>query len=215
MSAPDERDGTAPPPKDPDPSRARPAETDPARLLPEQAAPSSEFRVPGDRETDPAKLLPAHAAAAAETHEHKYPPHHPALRARYPARWIAGLLALTAVYAGGMALHEQEQQRARGEARARRLTGGEPGRGPALMRTYGCAQCHTIPGVPGANGLVGPPLAGVAGRVYLAGVVTNTPDNMVRWIMDPKAIDAKTAMPNTGVTEEQARHIAAYLYTLR
>lgn len=100
-------------------------------------------------------------------------------------------------------------------ARAMALTGGDPERGRVLLRTYGCASCHTIPGVAGATGLVGPPLAGVAARSYIAGVLTNTPTNMIRWIRDPKGVDSLTAMPNTGVTAADARRIAAYLYTLR
>jgi cytochrome c len=95
------------------------------------------------------------------------------------------------------------------------ITGGDPSRGPDLLRKYGCQSCHTIPGVVGANGLVGPPLAGIASRSYIAGVLPNAPDNMLRWIRDPKDVDAKTAMPNTGVTPSDARHIAAYLYTLK
>jgi cytochrome c len=95
------------------------------------------------------------------------------------------------------------------------ITGGDPSRGPDLLRKYGCQSCHTIPGVVGANGLVGPPLAGIASRSYIAGVLPNAPDNMLRWIRDPKGVDAKTAMPNTGVTPSDARHIAAYLYTLK
>jgi cytochrome c2 len=104
------------------------------------------------------------------------------------------------------------------EANAREaaaMTGGDPSRGPDLLRKYGCQTCHTIPGVVGANGLVGPPLAGIASRAYIAGVLPNAPDNMLRWIRDPKGVDAKTAMPNTGVTPSDARHIAAYLYPLR
>ena len=102
------------------------------------------------------------------------------------------------------------------EAReAAAMTGGDPARGPAIMRKYGCQTCHTIPGVVGADGLVGPPLAGIANRSYIAGVLPNAPDNMLRWIRDPKAVDPLTAMPNTGVTPSDARHIAAYLYTLR
>jgi cytochrome c1 len=62
---------------------------------------------------------------------------------------------------------------------------------------------------------VGPPLAGIASRAYIAGVLTNTPENMERWIQDPRAVDSLTAMPNAGVTETDARHITAYLYTLR
>ena len=95
------------------------------------------------------------------------------------------------------------------------MTGGDVARGRAAIRTYGCGSCHTIPGVSGANGLVGPPLAGIGKRVYVAGVLQNTPQNLVRWVSDPKAVDEKTAMPNLGVTERDARDIAAYLYTLK
>jgi cytochrome c1 len=102
---------------------------------------------------------------------------------------------------------------ARREAAA--LTGGDPTYGPALMRKYGCQACHTIPGVDGANGLVGPPLAGIAARSYIGGVLPNTPANMMRWIQNPKGVDSLTAMPNTGVTDSDVRHIAAYLYTLK
>ena len=95
------------------------------------------------------------------------------------------------------------------------LTGGDPARGPLLMRKYGCQTCHTIPGVDGADALVGPPLVHMAARSYIGGVLTNSPENMIRWIRDPKAVDSLTAMPNVGVTASDARHIAAYLYTLR
>lgn len=94
------------------------------------------------------------------------------------------------------------------------LTGGDPRAGREKARDYGCGTCHTIPGVPGADALVGPPLAGIAGRMFIAGVLTNTPQHMVSWIVDPPAVDSATAMPKLGVTEEDARDIAAYLYTL-
>ena len=67
----------------------------------------------------------------------------------------------------------------------------------------------------GANGQVGPSLAGIASRSYIAGVLPNAPDNMLRWILDPRAVDSLSAMPNVGVAPSDARHIAAYLYTLR
>jgi len=72
-----------------------------------------------------------------------------------------------------------------------------------------------VPGVREARGLVGPPLTNIASRVYLAGRVANTPANMQLWIQRPHAIDDKTAMPETGVTDSDARDLAAYLYTLR
>jgi cytochrome c1 len=62
---------------------------------------------------------------------------------------------------------------------------------------------------------VGPPLAGIAGRTLIAGKLANTPDNMVRWLRHTKEVDPMTAMPELGVTEQDARDIAAYLATLR
>jgi len=95
------------------------------------------------------------------------------------------------------------------------MTGGDPNRGSEALTSYGCDTCHTIPGIRSARGLVGPPLTSVGSRVYLAGRVPNTPDNITRWIQHPHEIDDKTAMPETGVTDQDARDIAAYLYTLR
>jgi cytochrome c1 len=95
------------------------------------------------------------------------------------------------------------------------MTGGDPLRGRENIRGYGCTSCHTIPGIPEAEAQVGPPLTSIASRSYIAGVVTNTPENMVRWIRDPRAVDSLTVMPNLGVTDSDARDIAAYLYTLK
>jgi cytochrome c1 len=72
-----------------------------------------------------------------------------------------------------------------------------------------------IPGIPGASGQVGPPLAGIGGRSYIAGVLVNTPEDMIRWIVNPRAVDSLTAMPALGVTAAEARDIAAYLYRSR
>ena len=95
------------------------------------------------------------------------------------------------------------------------IGGGRADRGQIAIRRYGCGSCHTIPGISGANGLVGPPLGGIASRVYVGGVVTNTPDHMIRWLEDPRSISPKTAMPNLGVTHGDAANIASYLYTLK
>jgi cytochrome c2 len=98
---------------------------------------------------------------------------------------------------------------------ARALTGGEPSRGIAAIGRYGCGSCHEIPGIRRATGTVGPPLAGVARRTYLAGHVSNTPQDMVRWIQHPQQLEHGTAMPEMHVSDADARDIAAYLYTLR
>jgi cytochrome c2 len=103
-----------------------------------------------------------------------------------------------------------------GEADARALThGGDAARGKELIRSYGCGSCHTIPRVTGAEASVGPSLQGIATRAYIAGVLPNQPENMIRWIMNPPGVDEKTAMPNLHVTATDARDIAAYLYTLQ
>jgi cytochrome c len=105
----------------------------------------------------------------------------------------------------------------RGEAqrRAAEMTGGDPAQGPQALRRYGCQSCHVIPGVAGAHGLVGPPLDRMGSRTYVAGQLANTPENLMHWIRFPRDVNPRTAMPETGVTVEDARHIAAYLYTLR
>lgn len=95
------------------------------------------------------------------------------------------------------------------------MTGGDPQRGRDAISRYGCDTCHTIPGVRTARARVGPPLTSIAERVYLAGHLPNTPDNMQKWIRQPHQLEPHTAMPDTGVTEADARDIAAYLYTLR
>jgi cytochrome c2 len=99
--------------------------------------------------------------------------------------------------------------------RAAAVTRGNPEAGKALIPRYGCNACHTIPGIRGSHGAAGPALGGIVGRMYIAGVLTNTPDHMVKWIQDPPAIDPKTAMPNLGLTEREARDITAYLYSLK
>ena len=95
------------------------------------------------------------------------------------------------------------------------VPGGSAERGQAVMAAYGCGACHTIPGVAGASASVGPPLAEFAYRQYIAGQLANTPDNLVAWLMNPQTYEPGTVMPDMGVTEDDARDMAAYLATLR
>ncbi|HZS54713.1 MAG TPA: cytochrome C [Bryobacteraceae bacterium] len=104
---------------------------------------------------------------------------------------------------------------AQAEQIAQAATGGSAARGSAAIARYGCGSCHIIPGVSGASGLVGPPLSGIGNRVYIAGVLQNTPANMMRWIENPPGIDEHTVMPKLGVTHRDAIDIAGYLYTLK
>jgi cytochrome c len=100
-------------------------------------------------------------------------------------------------------------------AEPRAALGGDPENGRLLLRQFGCGSCHAIPGVAAAQGKVGPPLEGIASRVYLAGVLPNTPENMARFIMDPQLADPRTTMPDLGVSEAHARDMVAFLATLK
>ncbi len=95
------------------------------------------------------------------------------------------------------------------------MAGGDADRGAALISRFRCGSCHTIPGIRAADGVVGPPLFFFSRRVLIAGELPNTPENLIRWVRDPPSIEPGTAMPALGLDEEQARDVAAYLYTLR
>ena len=92
---------------------------------------------------------------------------------------------------------------------------GNAQHGKELIRSYGCGACHIIPGVRSARGLVGPPLFDFSERTMIAGELPNTPPNLARWLENPKNVEPKTAMPDLGLSPDQAYDIAAYLYTLR
>jgi mono/diheme cytochrome c family protein/cytochrome c551/c552 len=92
---------------------------------------------------------------------------------------------------------------------------GTAARGAIALQQYACTSCHTIPGIVSADARVGPPLAGVATRKYLAGRLPNTPENLARWLREPKQVSATTLMPHLDVADPHARDIAAYLATLR
>jgi cytochrome c2 len=132
--------------------------------------------------------------------------------------WRSGLTAFAAIVvlavlvgAGLYAAYSMTYAQQR-RAAAVAMTGGDPDRAPQIMVRYGCAGCHTIPGILGANGLVGPPLRDVGRRVYVGGILTNTPEHLMGWIANPKQFSPRTAMPITGISPEEARHVAAYLY---
>jgi cytochrome c2 len=92
-------------------------------------------------------------------------------------------------------------------------TGGDPARGEAMFIQYGCGSCHALKNVRTATGSVGPPLDGIALRVIIGGHLSNTPDNMQRWIRDPQHVAPGTAMPDLHVGAADARDITAFLYT--
>ncbi|MCD0499852.1 c-type cytochrome [Achromobacter sp. MY14] len=87
-------------------------------------------------------------------------------------------------------------------------------RGRQWISEYGCLACHAVPSIRGPASSVGPPLGNVGRQAYLTGLLPNTPQNLVRWLMDPPAINARTAMPNVGLSQAEAEDIAAFLLSL-
>jgi cytochrome c2 len=125
------------------------------------------------------------------------------------ARTRHALVALTAILFQ-LPIVGCTQQEARTSARQI----GDASRGASLISYYGCGACHSIPGVSGADALVGPPLDHFSHRIYIAGVLHNSPDNLVLWIRNPQTFVPGNAMPALGIDNRDAHDIAAYLYSI-
>lgn len=126
------------------------------------------------------------------------------MRRRSCAAVLGLLLAGSAVLAG---CGEDEP-----ESTAGLVEGGRPERAPEPMLVHGCGSCHSIPGIDSVEDGVGPDLEGFADRRTIAGRVPNRPEELIRWIQHPQEVAPGTLMPEMGVTEQEARDIAAYLY---
>ncbi|HEY5007023.1 MAG TPA: c-type cytochrome [Caulobacteraceae bacterium] len=119
---------------------------------------------------------------------------------------------LAAAFGGGLLLAGCGQQPG---APAWKDFGGDAARGAVTIDRTACGACHEIPGIANATGLVGPPLKHFARRTVIAGMLPNTPPNLVDWIRYPQSVAPGNAMPNEGLTDAQSRDVAAYLYTLK
>jgi cytochrome c2 len=122
-------------------------------------------------------------------------------------RW---LLALPLVAATALAQAQSERAHP-----AWNVPGGNATRGHDLVTQLGCGGCHTIPGVRNARGNVGPPLTAFGDRRFVAGMLENRPENLIHWLEHPQSVVPGNAMPEMGISQQQARDIAAWLYTLR
>lgn len=96
-----------------------------------------------------------------------------------------------------------------------RIVGADPDRGREVMAAIECGVCHEIPGILGADGIVGPSLEQFGRRKLIAGVVPNEPSVLAQWVRDAPSLAPQTGMPDLPITQDQARDVAAYLYTLR
>jgi cytochrome c2 len=121
-------------------------------------------------------------------------------------------VALVTLFVGGFYADTRYEARDL-KLKAEAMTGGSVDRGEQAVQKYGCGGCHALQGVPGAHGLVGPPLDGIAARAIIAGKLENRPDNLMVWIQHPQKVTPGTAMPELGVTPADSRDMAAFLYT--
>lgn len=121
------------------------------------------------------------------------------------------LRVATAVFAAAIAVAGCRQDPA---PRPPGASVGDPTAGALAIDAYGCGACHSIPGIEDADSFVGPPLHNWSERSFIAGTLPNDLPNLVAWIQDPDGVEPDTAMPDLGVSEADARDIAAYLLTL-
>jgi cytochrome c len=136
---------------------------------------------------------------------------------RIPASLMmtVALLGLAAVASGASLVVQKHQSTAADEARAVVLTGGDPKTGRGVFDHRGCGACHAVANDREATGLTGPPLAKIGVRAFLAGRQPNDPGHLIAWVQHPQAIEPGVGMPDPGISDQEARDIAAYLYTLR
>lgn len=119
------------------------------------------------------------------------------------------LLLLVATY--GIAACQQEAE----VPAQQRIVGADAEMGRQAIAAIGCGACHRVPGVEGARGIVGPSLEGFGRRQLIGGVIPNKPTQLIRWVKDAPSLIPDTGMPDLPLSQDQARDIAAYLYTLR
>ncbi|HEY3821411.1 MAG TPA: cytochrome c oxidase subunit II [Polyangiaceae bacterium] len=94
------------------------------------------------------------------------------------------------------------------------LSTGEAVRGEETFRERTCINCHTIQGVGGTR--VAPDLTHLAERKTLgAGVLTNDPPSLARWLREPQVVKPASHMPDLNLSETEVSDLAAYLETLR
>jgi cytochrome c2 len=130
-----------------------------------------------------------------------------AARGVHPKRGVTRKVIIAAIAVLALACNREQDNTTTG--------GGNADRGKQLIAQNGCTACHIIPGIAGPRGMVGPPLDHFGSRNMIAGKIPNTPDNVIKWLQNPQAMDPTNAMPNLGITPNDAKDIAAYLYTLK
>jgi cytochrome c1 len=92
---------------------------------------------------------------------------------------------------------------------------GDPNAGRTLFMARGCGGCHSLNALPQANGVAGPRLDNTVVRPTISGTdVPTTPANLAQWIANPASLKPGSDMPASGVTPDEARDLASFLYSL-
>ncbi len=89
---------------------------------------------------------------------------------------------------------------------------GDADQGAVVIARSACGSCHVIPGIPLADGTVGPSLSSFGKRMVIAGRLPNSAPNLVLWLQHPQQVAPHNAMPDMGLSTGEARDVAAYLY---
>ncbi len=95
------------------------------------------------------------------------------------------------------------------------LPGIDAEAGKAVFISKGCTGCHTVQGIPEAQGKVGPELTHQASNPSIAGVLPNTQENLREFLKDPAAVKPGTVMPNMALTDREIEALTAFLRTLK
>jgi cytochrome c len=127
--------------------------------------------------------------------------------------WLAALVAMSILGAAAAGFTLYWQTRSQTKTTAEAITQGSVSRGKQAISRYGCAACHTIPGISSPEGQVGSDLTYVAQRAEIAGKFPNDPKTMTRWLMHPQTLEPGSGMPEMGISERDARDMTAYLYS--
>ncbi len=130
-------------------------------------------------------------------------------------RFVLGMLLLAALCVPVSLVLQREEAQSQAEVLAVQATGGYPAAGKIAFRRLGCGACHRTGMVSGTGGEVGPPLQGLGARAEIAGKLSADPQNLIAWIRHPQTISPGVGMPDIPMSDQDARNVAAYLYTLR
>lgn len=92
---------------------------------------------------------------------------------------------------------------------------GEAAEGEKVFMNGMCGACHTINGTD-AEGILGPNLTHLGSRQDIGGaVLTNTPENLSRWLENPDSVKPGVKMPKPDLSDKERSLLVAFLESLK